>query len=102
MVKYLHHFFFDNGLSEVWNKKMWKVMAIGDKKEERRKIKVKLKYWGGKGGNDLGMETVAGYAETKNGNHIIYAIFGSHMIDEEADVEIINSLIIWVFDTLDN
>lgn len=102
MVKFLYHFFFDNGLSEKWNKKMRKLIANGDKKTDRRKIKVKLKYWGGKGGNDLGMETVAGYAETKKGNHIIYAIFGSHMIDEDEDVEIINSLITWVFDTLDN
>jgi len=101
MVVYLHYFFFKNGLSEKWNKKLRKIMSKGDKRMDKKQIKVKLKYWGGKGGSDLGILTAAGYGETKNGNHILYAVFGSHIINEDADTETINSMLEWIFATLD-
>lgn len=47
------------------------------------------------------MGSVAGYGETRNGNHILYAILASHSRDEDADVDRINQLITWTFDTLD-
>jgi len=88
-------------LLKLFLKKMRKLMAKGDKRMDRRQIKTKLKYWGGKGGSDLGTLTVAGYGETKKGNYILYAIFGSHILNEDNDTEIINSLINTIFEELD-
>jgi len=102
MVRYLHHLFRDNGLSARWSKKLWKVMAKGDDRGDRKSVKTRLKYWGGKGGSDMGMGNVAGYGITAKGNHIFYAIMGSHMVDDDGDWDIIKNLITWVFDTLDD
>ncbi len=101
MAQFYWRLFFDNGFTEQTDKRLRGLMRRGDGAIDRRAIAVPLRYWGGKGGSDLGMGSVAGYGETRNGNHIIYAILGSHMVNENADLNIIDDLITWVFDTFD-
>jgi beta-lactamase class A len=101
MVEAYWNMFFLNGLSAESDENFRKLMKKGDGRVDRRQINVPLRYWGGKGGSDLGMGSVAGYGETRNGKHIIYAIFGSRMTDEDGDWDIIETNIGWVFDTLD-
>ena len=101
MVEAYWNMFFQSGLSPDSDANFRKVMSRGDGKVDKLEINVPLNYWGGKGGSDLGMGSVAGYGETRKGNHVIYAIFGSRMTNEDADWTIIESLITWVFDTLD-
>ncbi len=101
MAQFYWRLFFDNGFTEKTDKRLRSLMRRGDSAIDRRAISVPLRYWGGKGGSDLGMGSVAGYGETRNGNHIIYAILGSHMVNENADLNIIDDLITWVFDTFD-
>lgn len=101
MVEAYWRMFLQNGLSAESDENFRKLMKKGDGRIDRRQINVPLRYWGGKGGSDLGMGSVAGYGETRKGNHVIYAIFGSRMTNEDADWTIIESLITWVFDTLD-
>ncbi len=100
LVRYVHHLFLSNGLSERNDKRLRKVLASGDRAVDRRQIKVPLSYWGGKGGSDLGMGSMVGYGITKSGSHIIYAILGAHMTQERADWRILEDLLTWVFDTL--
>ena len=47
------------------------------------------------------VERVAGYGETTRGNHILYAIMASRSTNEDADLDRIDQLITWTFDTLD-
>ena len=101
MVMLYWRLFFDNGLSGVQDKRLRKIMKRGDRAIDKRQIDVPLRYWGGKGGSDLGMGSVAGYGRTRSGNHILYAILASHSTDEEADLDRIDQLITWTFDTLD-
>jgi hypothetical protein len=101
MAMFYWHLFFDSGPSEEQDKQLRKIMKRGDRGIDKRQINVRLRYWGGKGGSDLGMSCVAGYGETGNGNHILYAIFASHSTNEEADLDRIDQLITWTFDTLD-
>ena len=101
MVQFYWHLFFDNELSRKNNKQLRRIMKTGDGAIDRRQIDVKLRYWGGKGGSDLGMTSVAGYGKTKRGNHILYAIFASHSTNEDADTDRIDKLLRWTFDTLD-
>jgi beta-lactamase class A len=101
MVEFYWHLFFDSGLSAESASFLRKTMRRGDGAIDRRSIRVPLRAWGGKGGDDLGMGSVAGYGETRAGNHVIYAIMGRHMTNEDRDWTIIEDLIAWVFDTLD-
>lgn len=101
MAEFYWRLFFANGLGADADEQLRKIMKKGDGRIDRREIEVPIRYWGGKGGSDLGMGSVAGYGETRAGNHVIYAILGSHMTNENRDWTIIEDLITWVFDTLD-
>ncbi len=101
LVAFLHHLFFDNGLSDRWNTQLRKTLTHGDNGVDRKAITVPLAYWGGKGGSDMGMGSVVGYGETARGRHVLYAITGSHMRRENADWRIIERLLGWAFETLD-
>ena len=100
LARFVHHLFLRNGLSSRNDKRLRKVLASGDGALDRRQIEVPLSYWGGKGGSDLGMGSMAGYGITRSGHHIIYAILGAHMTREQADWRILEDLLTWVFDTL--
>jgi beta-lactamase class A len=101
MVQFLYRFFQHNELSPHWSNILKTVMARGDGGTDKESINVPLDYWGGKGGSDLGMGNVCGYGITSRGNHIFYAVMGSHMIDEDRDWDTINALLGWIFDALD-
>jgi len=93
MVELYWQLFFENQLSAAQDKQLRKIMKRGDRAIDRRQIDVKLRYWGGKGGSDLGMLSVAGYGETRKGNHILYAILASHSTNENADFDRLDRLI---------
>ncbi len=101
LVTFLHHLFFDNGLSDRWDTQLRKTLARGDNAVDRAAINVPLAYWGGKGGSDMGMGSAVGYGETARGRHVLYAITGSHMRRENADWRTIERLLGWAFETLD-
>lgn len=101
LVAFVHHLYFANRLSQRWDAQMRQTLTRGDNAVDRDAIAVPLAYWGGKGGSDMGMGSVVGYAETARGRHVLYAITGSHMLRENADWRIIERLLGWAFTTLD-
>lgn len=100
LVRFVHHLFLDNGLTASSDARMRRLLAKGDRAVDRRAIRVPLSYWGGKGGSDLGMGSMAGYGVTRSGRHVLYAALGAHMRQENADWRILEELLGWAFDEL--
>ena len=101
MARAWWHLIFANGLSDDSDERLRKILKRGDGAIDRRSIDVKLNFWAGKGGSDLGMGSMAGYGETRAGRHIVYAVMGARMRNEDADWVILEDTLTWVFDTLD-